>query len=126
LVQSTSVTELDSCCWALNKFAAPNTTVKAADCMSAAANCHGCCYRTACCRWSAAEARKSVRRSNSSDDCRCSSASKDVRAGRWRLQTASCHVPRADDWHRSCACFARVGSPGDWSFRNLQARDHDP
>src|SRR5882762_2619248 len=126
-VQSRNATELDSCGSARNTFAAPtelNPSVRAADCRSAAAKSRGChCtpgYHVA----SAAAARKNAHCWNRFGGC-CCWAPRAVRPGRWRLQTAHSSVPMADDWHR-CALFAREGSRGDWSFRNLPAPGRHP
>lgn len=130
--RSRSPTELNSCGLVRNKFAVPSTSVRAAGCKSAAANCHGCCCRPGCHVASAAADRKSPRCSKGVDcrrpacfrscagaarksgrccskrlgGCRCSLASKALRPVRWRLRTANRRVPTADDSRCSCPLLA--------------------
>src|SRR6266404_3820755 len=98
--QSRNVKAPDSCGSVRNKFAAPSTRARTADCKSAAANSCGyycwkaCCYRSAAAaancrgcrnsarfRQSAAAARTNARCSKSLGDCCCSLAQKAARPG---------------------------------------------
>ena len=118
-----NATGLDSCGWALSKFAARSTTAKAVDCTCArAAHCTIVAAAETGRDWFAPEARKSARRLNSWGGCCWCSV--------WLRASQSCSRrspnvrPTTDD---HCGARARTGrelSKGDWIPQILPARGH--